>query len=302
MGDKAATMAKARQELEDLYSGVVDDSVDLTFKDMARCRQQQQQNGVAERKKKAMTANMEPIYEQSRRESNTTKELLNCPSLDFSVAFNGLTNNRGRSAVGDDRRASLEDELYNREQAAARAKGHGAADAVRGLKPLVVEASSRTYDDSSPLSQLASPFQGADGRKKRPGIPHSNICALCSEYIYIYRNRCLVCGRVYCKNCVSVGMGEMCEGRKCVQCLGRRFSQRYIEEAGQTGCCWRYSAAVKQQELIWAEKGPRRSGERRGGHQPVSGSPIVGTPTRSGVIVGTPQRSSNCPSPHNFPL
>lgn len=24
-----------------------------------------------------------------------------------------------------------------------------------------------------------------------------------------------------------VGMGEMTEGRKCVECLGRRFSQRY---------------------------------------------------------------------------
>ena len=34
MGDKA-TLRMARQELEDLYLGVPDDSVDLTFKDLA---------------------------------------------------------------------------------------------------------------------------------------------------------------------------------------------------------------------------------------------------------------------------
>lgn len=76
-------------------------------------------------------------------------------------------------------------------------------------------------------------FQGGSSiggtRRRRPGIPHSNICSICSVYIYMFRNnRCLVCGRVYCRQCVSIGMGEMTEGRKCIQCLGKRFSPRYI--------------------------------------------------------------------------
>jgi len=41
------------------------------------------------------------------------------------------------------------------------------------------------------------------------------------------------------------------------------YSDRYIQRAGQTGCWWRYSSTVKQQELIWAEKGPRTGSERR---------------------------------------
>ena len=36
-----------------------------------------------------------------------------------------------------------------------------------------------------------------------------------------------VCGRVYCRQCVVIGMGEMTEGRKCIECLGRRFGHRY---------------------------------------------------------------------------
>lgn len=73
-----------------------------------------------------------------------------------------------------------------------------------------------------------------------------------------------MCGRVYCRNCVNIGMGEMNEGRKCVDCLGRRFSQRYIQRAGKTDkwwrfCCWHksYPDKVKHQELKWAEKGPK---------------------------------------------
>ncbi|CAH9129319.1 unnamed protein product [Cuscuta epithymum] len=91
----------------------------------------------------------------------------------------------------------------------------------------------------------------------RPGTPHSNRCTLCRTYIYFFRHRCLVCGRVYCRACMRIGMGEMSQGRKCVSCLGRRFHPRYIQIAGQLGfCCMGYPSTVKQQELKWAEIGP----------------------------------------------
>ncbi|KAK7853351.1 extra-large guanine nucleotide-binding protein 1 [Quercus suber] len=120
--------------------------------------------------------------------------------------------------------------------------------------------------------------------RRRPGIPHSNICTICSNYVYILRNRCLVCGRVYCRQCVNIGMGKMTEGRKCIECLGRRFSifplpQNKIRPAWarvqprKVGCCnWRYPSMVKQVELMWAEKEPRRSGKRGSGHNGVVSS------------------------------
>ncbi|KAI4970871.1 hypothetical protein ZWY2020_001785 [Hordeum vulgare] len=68
---------------------------------------------------------------------------------------------------------------------------------------------------------------------RRVGIPHSNLCATCSRYVHVFRHRCLVCGR----RCVGAGMGDITEGRKCLDCLGR-----------------------KSQELLWTEQGaaPRR--------------------------------------------
>lgn len=94
---------------------------------------------------------------------------------------------------------------------------------------------------------------------------------------------------------------------------------RYIKRAGHTGCFWSYPSTLKQQELIWAEKGPRKSNERRYGWssiEPRSRSPVgmPGTPTRSHVTSGTPNRFSTSsptsfvasgtfsPNPHNFPF
>nr|GLL30882.1 uncharacterized protein LOC111377188 [Ipomoea trifida] len=124
-----------------------------------------------------------------------------------------------------------------------------------------VRRTSEMSTGSGVSATATRPYQG----RRRPGTPHSNICTLCSTHAYIFRHRCLVCGRVYCRQCVRVGMGDMSEGRKCVECLGRRFSQRYIQRAGQMGCCMGYPSIVKQQELKWAEKGPKRSGDSRSG-------------------------------------
>ncbi|XP_020275044.1 uncharacterized protein LOC109849604 [Asparagus officinalis] len=295
MGD-SATLAKARQELEDLYLGIPDASVDLTFKDMTNI----QQNDVAERK---TTTNKAPIHQDPHKDLKTAiNDLTKSPSLDFSKALQG--------AKPHDRR-TIEDELYREHYARSNVKRTG-----NGLRPLNVE-SSLVYDDASAISTL-SPLEEKGG-KKRTGIPHSNICPLCNKCIYFFRHRCLVCGRVYCRNCVGKGMGEMTEGRKCVDCLGRRFSPRYIHRAGKTGCWGRYSGFVKQQELMWAEKGPRKRGERRYNEKSSRNSVVMpATPRKSYVVPGTPNRfadnnynsnpssfiasSTFSPNPHNFPL
>lgn len=89
-----------------------------------------------------------------------------------------------------------------------------------------------------------------------------------------------MCGRVYCRRCVGAGMGDMTEGRKCIDCLGRRYSHRYIHRAGDAGgrcgfCFWGNAKAVTAQELVWAEKGPaprRRPRPNGGGAYSISAS------------------------------
>ncbi|KAI4974026.1 hypothetical protein ZWY2020_041807 [Hordeum vulgare] len=101
---------------------------------------------------------------------------------------------------------------------------------------------------------------------RRAGIPHSNLCAPCSRYVHVFRHRCLICGRAYCRRCVGAGMGDMTEGRKCIDCLGRK----YIHRAGRGAtaaagllclcCCalhaWGCSSSVRSQEPLWPEKVP----------------------------------------------
>ncbi|WOK95870.1 hypothetical protein Cni_G04577 [Canna indica] len=300
MGDKAI-LAKARKELEDLYLGVPDESVDLSFKDFTSF----QQNDVAETK---TIGSMCPIQEEPPPKVHTVAAPVNSsPSLDFAKGLQGAAKNYER-------------EIYRERIARNSFKRSNKSSAV-----ISVENSNRAYvDDASGLSMVSA--AGEAGRRKRPGIPHSNICALCSAYIYIFRNRCLVCGRVYCRKCVGIGMGDMPEGRKCVQCLGRRYSQRYIKRAGQT-CCWRYPSRVKLQELIWAEKGPKRNGERRyrsgvssasmwsaptmpmGSPRALLGSPmsspVPGSPVASHFSINHDSFIMNSvrpPSPHGFPL
>lgn len=167
MGDKA-TLAKARQELEDLYLGIPDASVDLTFKDMTSFQQ-----GDTEEKK---ITSMEPILEDSKKDLKMViKNLANSPSLDFSKALEATKPNDQRTA---------ENELYREHLARNSVKRSG-----NGLRPLTVD-SSQVYNNASVINTVSP--SGERGGRKRPGIPHSNICALCSEYIYIFRHRCLV--------------------------------------------------------------------------------------------------------------
>ncbi|KAJ8649803.1 hypothetical protein MRB53_002826 [Persea americana] len=263
MGEMA-TLAKARKELEDLYLGVPDESVNLTFKDLASL----QQNGVVERD----IQTMDTIHENSSLHMKVALPLAKSPSIDFS---RGLKASREHLHIEGN---------------------HGSPNSSRrnvGMRNTV--ESSYAYDDVSVRSTASrSPYEERGGRR-RPGIPHTNICTICSTYIYIFRHRCLVCGRVYCRQCVSIGMGEMTEGRKCIECLGRRFSQRYIQRAGRFGCCARYPSIVKQQELRWAEKGPRKSGERQ-----YIGRSGVASRSRSPVMPRTPTRAHSPSSPTSF--
>ncbi|KAG6415547.1 hypothetical protein SASPL_122960 [Salvia splendens] len=184
MGDRGITLAKAKKELEDLYLGVPDESVNLTFQDFAQVRHNQNQNqnqNNAEIKKLSPSSAMSPIAEKSK--SPLSSPLPKLPSLDFSKGFPS-PHHHHHHHLDMDQRSMMQ--------------------------------------------------------------------------------------------CVNTGMGDMTEGRKCTDCLGRRFSQRYIHRAGNIGWCMVYPSVMKQQELKWAERGPRRSGDNMRRRSPVPS----GTPSR----------------------
>ncbi|KAI4297882.1 hypothetical protein L6164_037741 [Bauhinia variegata] len=311
------SVVKASIELEQLYLGVPDESVNLTFQDLPQVK-----NNESDKKDPTITvlqpfsaneygSNGNPHTQPPKPiSSNPPSPLAKLPSVDFSKGLQAQSSHHHH-----------EDFEHGNTDGTAQHSGHGhdyfchasGQQASPRLRAVVADHAHHSYsgystalDDISGKSlgsQLPERDQRAP-RRRRPGIPHSNICTICSNYIYIFRTRCLVCGRVYCRDCVDMGMGEMTEGRKCVECLGFRFSQRYIGKAGNVGCCsWRYPSTVKLAELKWAEKGPRRSGDRgRSGYGPIS--PI--TPTsfagHEPSFVMSATYSPYSPHAHHLPL
>ncbi|KAL9316458.1 hypothetical protein ACSQ67_017459 [Phaseolus vulgaris] len=225
--------------LEDLYQGIPDESVNLTFQHLA------QVNNTSEKNTKPPTT------------LTPSRSLAKLPSLDFTKGLQGnFTHHHDQHHV--------QQHFGHAESSPWGHPGHFNHHAAAGSKrsPQCM-ASGDDHSKYGVSFDGVSAASGRGSRRPRPGIPHSKICATCNTYTYIFRTRCLVCGRVYCRQCVEIGMGEMVEGRKCIQCLGLRFSHRYIERAGNVGCCsWRYPKTLKQVELKCAEKGPRRSGRR----------------------------------------
>ncbi|KVH94144.1 hypothetical protein Ccrd_003805 [Cynara cardunculus var. scolymus] len=311
MGDRE-TLAKARRELEELYLGVPDDSVNLTFQDFAEVSQ----NLSAGKKKPSPSApmpttkKMDPISESTTPKHHhfPPQHLAKIPSLDFSRGLEAASTTTAPShhhhrVTADPPTLSLPPGSGYRhhgghqvEEVVVRQHGNRGHDFYghgdqHGMKSHGhgnhhghhVMENSMAYDDMSMMSgmSMTSMYQEKTSRR-RPGIPHSNICTVCSVYIYIFRNRCLVCGRVYCRQCLNIGMGEMTEGRK------------YIHRAGNTGywssCFSGYPNGVKIQELKWAEKGPRRSAENRSVMMSKSRSPLgpPRTPNRAHIPSGPP--------------
>ncbi|CAI0401710.1 unnamed protein product [Linum tenue] len=353
MGDnKQRTVAMARMELEELYSGIPDESVNLTFQDMGKV--DQQKSGSMDRstdRRRPSKPTSGPLQEMMVNNTNRAAvvvpsripSLNKIPSLDFNrgleaarieeeeeprsarmaspavtdVSYDGYNNNNRSS-----RQSSLMGSPHGMISPAASGRhyqqqggGTPAAHHYGGSRRQQQYPMS-PYDVSgiSMATSGGTPAYDVMGKGRRPGIPHSNICTVCSTYIYIFKNRCLVCGRVYCRNCVDMGMGNMPEGRKCIECQGRRFSARYIKKAGTTGCCSRYPGTMKQAELKWAEKGPRKSGEKAygqqggGGHRgmkssgpPTPMSPLTPSRNPPSYLMGSPY-SPYSSSHHHLPL
>lgn len=181
MGDKA-TLAKARKELEELYLGIPDDSVNLTFQDLAQVKRT---SNVSPPEKKNSALLLEPIQE-AKTPKHGSSTLNKLPSLDFSKGLDSILESQGGHrghAISPIHRYGEEDDHRGTH------RGHSSSPKKRAEFRHAVETS-MAYDEASMMS-MASTYPER-GQRRRPGIPHSNICTICCTYIYIFRHRCLV--------------------------------------------------------------------------------------------------------------
>lgn len=181
---------KARMELEALYEGVPDDSVNLTFRHLTDVNLQP--NSSLEKKRS------NPLISFSRDDQSTP--LTKLPSLDFNRALQAANQYSRPDAkislhpsaqVGQGGRPPLPPPhtISGDNQSCHSNLEHVH---VGGLRPALEY--SAAYEEASRISSMYDHrhHRLTPGRC-RPGIPHSNICTNCSTYIYIFRHRCLVC-------------------------------------------------------------------------------------------------------------
>ncbi|MBA0794894.1 hypothetical protein Gohar_019179 [Gossypium harknessii] len=235
MGD----LAKARVELEQLYLGIPDDSVNLTFQDLADMKQK-----ASASDNKRSTSAMDPLQQDNtptpkQLESSLTK----LPSLDFSRGLQG-TNHHHKHYVHDtdnfDSHMGMDHHRAWKDQS-QRTSPRGHTEFRHGV----------SYDDVSVIS-MASNYPER-GQRRRPGIPHSNICTICSTYIYIFRHRCLAM-RMYWD-------GRNGRRQKVRSVFGKKIQPKVHKKSRKDGLLLE---VPDHGEASRAEVGRERASEKRG--------------------------------------
>lgn len=185
MGDhnkKKTLQANPRLELEELYQGIPDESVNLTFQDLANLNS----SPPPQHKKNTTTMSTinDPISDSSMVSSNPTKvpsspslsPLSLTPSHDFRKGLQPYSNHSHHH----------HDNNYNHHhhrRGGAQSPQSRASEYRMG------------YDNHAMSGESLASGKGGAGRRRRPGIPHSKICTICNNYVYFFRTRCLVCLR-----------------------------------------------------------------------------------------------------------
>lgn len=205
MGDRA-TLNKAIMELEEMYSGIPDESVDLTFEHLANVKQIP---NSSQEKKLSITNNNNNMELSNVSENNTNhavegsiSPLRKIPSLDFSKALQASNhhnhNHHRLDRINEDDVVHRFSHHHHPNKELSHQYDHYAAGQYRNTNPNSIAHSGfrHAVESSSMVNgedrSMASVYQERIVGRRRPGIPHSKICTVCSTYIYIFRHRCLV--------------------------------------------------------------------------------------------------------------
>ncbi|MED6197060.1 hypothetical protein PIB30_053190, partial [Stylosanthes scabra] len=182
-------------ELEELYQGIPDESVNLTFQDLANVQYHSNNKSSSSSEKRGnsiiaptttITNNTNPFV------SPNSSPMAKLPSLDFSKGLQATNNKNHHHGGGDD--SSSWGHFGHHHHGVEVGDHHRVVHNNNNHHDQFSHASeySMGYDDSMMMSGVSTASGKGYGGRRRPGIPHSKICTVCSNYIYILRTRCLV--------------------------------------------------------------------------------------------------------------
>jgi len=189
---------KPMLDLETLYLGIPDESVNLTFQDLANVNTSENRNQTATNQPVSEVSNNVP----TRTNLSPSSSLAKIPSLDFSKGLQASNQHNhhhhdighGNSPWGqfghriEENREHVHVHVHDPPQFS---HANGSTKSPRSrTSGDDRSAYSLSYDDVSMASGRGG--GGGSGGRRRPGIPHSKICTICSTYVYIFRTRCLV--------------------------------------------------------------------------------------------------------------
>jgi len=154
MGDHKKKTLEEKPKLEELYQGISDESVNLTFQDLPNWK------------------NNTTISEGSAINTPTR----NIPSPSLSPMSMSPTHEFKKGV-----------KVYSNHKYDQQDFRH------RGVGVQSTPSRASEYSMGYDAGEILASGKGGAIRRRRQGIPHSKICTICNDYVYFFRTRCLVC-------------------------------------------------------------------------------------------------------------